>query len=61
LAVDELQVFKGNLKANQTINYVVPAEAGQQFYIVLTYLPLVLKAQISRSQLEFYQAENETV
>ncbi|SKB11079.1 Serine/threonine kinase [Planktothrix sp. PCC 11201] len=32
LAVGDAKVVEGNLKANQAINYVVPAEAGQQFY-----------------------------
>ncbi|WP_254173043.1 serine/threonine-protein kinase [Planktothrix pseudagardhii] len=32
LVVGEPTVVEGNLKANQAANYVVPAEAGQQFY-----------------------------
>ncbi|HAN74251.1 MAG TPA: serine/threonine protein kinase, partial [Planktothrix sp. UBA8402] len=32
LAVDEVKVIEGNLKVNQAINYLVSAEAGQQFY-----------------------------
>lgn len=32
LAVGDAEVLEGNLQENQTINYVVSAEAGQQFY-----------------------------